>query len=161
MEAVIPSRAANSSRWHVHFWKLFPRLSNRSMGCGGEGTETGRHGQNKCCREDGEIHLITCESLCIWCSAWELTTTWCQEIQLWHPGKELCKAAWLSEAQTALTLTASHYFSQNAQLLLSELYRWSNLSVGRTAQPLWFLYLHLEGPECFFLKSRVWQSCLQ
>lgn len=118
MEAVIPSRAegclsANSSRWHVHFWKCFPHLSNRSMGCGRDRAETGRHGQNKYCRGDGEIHLITCELLFTWCSAWGLTTLWCQEIQLWHPGKELCKAAWLSETETALALTASHYFSQN------------------------------------------------
>lgn len=118
MEALIPSRAegclsANSSRWHVHFWKCFPRLSNRSMGCGGEGAETGRYGQNKCCRGDGEIHLITCEFLFTWCSAWGLTTPWCQEIQLWHPGKELWKAVWLSETEIALALTAPHYFSQN------------------------------------------------
>lgn len=121
MEAVIPSRAerellfvsANSSRWHIHFWKWFSCLSNRSMGCGGKGAETGRNGQNKCCSGDGEIHLITCEFLCIWCSAWGLTTPWRQEIHLWHPGKELCKAAWLPETETALALRASCYFSQN------------------------------------------------
>lgn len=121
MEAVIPSRAegclsANSSRSHVHFWKWFPSLSNRSMGCGGKGAETGRNGQNKCCRGDGEIPLIACDFQCIWCSAWGLTTPWCQEIQLWHPGKELCKAAWLSRTVTALALTASCYFSQNTPI---------------------------------------------
>lgn len=170
MEAVIPSGAdwclsANSSRWRVHFWKCFPRLSNRSMGCGGEGAERGRYGQNKCCRGDGEMHPITCEFLFIWCSAWGLTTLWCQEIQLWHSGKEICKAAWLSETETALALTASCYFSQNTLFFT----RWAlqviqpscREDTAATVLSFHVFLLHLEGPECFFLKSEVWQSCLQ